>query len=43
MEAEAAAAKVPAGAPTRGAISLEGMSSKEKIAYGIQQKGGVVA
>jgi chromosome segregation ATPase len=41
MEAEAAAAKVPAGAPTRGAISLEGMSSKEKIAYGIQQKGGV--
>jgi hypothetical protein len=43
MEAEASAAKVPAGAPTRGAISLEGMSSKEKIAYGIQQKGGVVA
>jgi len=43
MEAEAAAVKVPAGAPTRGAISLEGMSSKEKIAYGIQQKGGVVA
>ena len=41
MEAEASAAKVPAGAPTRGAISLEGMSSKEKIAYGIQQKGGV--
>ena len=40
MEAEASAAKVPAGAPTRGAISLEGMSSKEKIAYGIQQKGG---
>jgi multidrug efflux pump subunit AcrA (membrane-fusion protein) len=43
MEAEASAAKVPAGAPTRGAISLEGMSPKEKIAYGIQQKGGVVA
>ena len=41
LESEAAAAKVPAGAPTRGAISLEGMSPKEKIAYGIQQKGGV--
>ena len=43
VEAEAAAAKVPAGAPTRTTISLEGMSPKEKIAYGIQQKGGVVA
>lgn len=43
MEAEALAAKVPAGAPTRGAISLEGMSPRDKIAYGIQQKGGVVA
>lgn len=43
MEAEASAAKVPAGAPTRTTISLEGMSPKEKIAYGIQQKGGVVA
>ena len=40
LESEAAAAKVPAGAPPRGAISLEGMSPKEKIAYGIQQKGG---
>jgi len=36
MEAEAAAARVPAGAPTRGAISTEGMSPKEKIAYAIQ-------
>jgi chromosome segregation ATPase len=43
IEAEASAAKVPAGAPTRTTISLEGMSPKEKIAYGIQQKGGVVA
>jgi len=41
LEAEASAAKVPAGAPPRGTISLEGMSPKEKIAYGIQQKGGV--
>lgn len=40
-EAEAAATRVPAGAPTRGGISLEGMSPKEKIAYGIQQKGGI--
>jgi len=41
MESEAAATKVPAGAPTRGGISLEGMSPREKIAYGIQQKGGI--
>jgi len=40
MESEAAAARVPAGAPTRGAISLEGLSPRDKIAYGIQQKGG---
>ena len=38
LESETAAAKVPAGAPTRGAISLEGMSPKDKIAAGIQQK-----
>lgn len=37
MESEAAATKVPAGAPTRGGISLEGLSPKEKIAYGITQ------
>lgn len=36
MEAEAAATRVPAGAPTRGAISTEGLSPKEKIAYAIQ-------
>ena len=41
LESEAAAAKVPAGAPTRGE-STEGMSSKELIAAGIQQKGGTV-
>jgi len=40
LESGTAAAKVPAGAPTRGAISLEGMSPKDKIAAGIQQKGG---
>jgi len=40
METEAAATRVPAGAPTRGAIPTEGMSPKEKIAYAIQQKGG---
>jgi len=40
LESEASKAKVPAGAPLRGAISLEGMTPKEKIAYGIQQKGG---
>jgi len=39
LESEASKAKVPAGAPTRGAISLEGMSSRDKIAAGIQQKG----
>jgi len=40
MEAEAAGTKVPAGAPTRGEISLEGLSPRDKIAAGIQQKGG---
>ncbi len=39
LESETAAAKVPAGAPTRGE-STEGWSSKELIAAGIQQKGG---
>jgi hypothetical protein len=40
LEAEAKQARVPAGAPTRGEISLEGLSPREKIAAGIQQKGG---
>jgi hypothetical protein len=39
LEAQAKEAKVPAGAPTRGEISLEGLSPREKIAAGIQQKG----
>jgi len=37
LEAQAKEAKVPAGAPPRGEISLEGLSSREKIAAGIQQ------
>ena len=37
MASEAAATKVPAGAPTRGGISLEGLSPRDKIAYAIQQ------
>lgn len=40
LAAQAKEAKVPAGAPTRGEISLEGLSPREKIAAGIQQKGG---
>jgi len=35
LEAKAKEAKVPAGAPTRGEISLEGLSPREKIAAGI--------
>jgi len=37
LEAQAKEAKVPAGAPTRGEISLEGLTPREKIAAGIQQ------
>jgi hypothetical protein len=40
LEAQAKQAKVPAGAPPRGEISLEGLSPREKIAAGIKQKGG---
>ena len=40
MESEAAKTKVPAGAPTRAGISTEGLSAREKIAAGIQPKGG---
>src|SRR4030042_2040154 len=40
LEAQAKQAKVPAGAPPRSEISLEGLSPREKIAAGIQQKGG---
>jgi len=39
LETEASAAKVPAGAPTRGETT-EGMTPRDKIAAGIQQKGG---
>jgi len=38
LEAQAKEAKVPAGAPARGEISLEGLTPREKIAAGIQQK-----
>ena len=38
MASEAAATKVPAGAPTRGAISTEDMSPREMIAYGISRQ-----
>jgi len=41
LEAQAKEAKVPAGAPTRGEISVEGLTPREKIAAGIQQKGGM--
>ena len=41
LEAQAKEAKVPAGAPARGEISVEGLSPREKIAAGIQQKGGM--
>jgi septation ring formation regulator EzrA len=37
LEAQAKEAKVPAGAPPRGEISLEGLTPREKIAAGIQQ------
>ena len=39
LEARAKEARVPAGAPTRSEISVEGLSPREKIAAGIQQKG----
>jgi chromosome segregation ATPase len=41
LEAQAKEAKVPAGAPPRSEISLEGLTPREKIAAGIQQKGGI--
>lgn len=40
LEAQAKEAKVPAGAPTRGEISLEGLSPREKIAAGIMSLRG---
>jgi len=40
LEAQAKEAKVPAGAPARGEISLEGLSPREKIAAGIMSLRG---
>jgi len=40
IEAQAKEARVPAGAPIRAGTSVEGLSPREKIAAGIQQKGG---
>jgi len=37
LEAQAKESKVPAGAPPRGEISVEGLSPREKIAAGITQ------
>jgi hypothetical protein len=37
LEARAKETKVPAGAPPRGEISVEGLSPREKITAGIQQ------
>jgi hypothetical protein len=37
LEAQAKETRVPAGAPPRGEISLEGLTPREKIAAGIQQ------
>jgi vacuolar-type H+-ATPase subunit I/STV1 len=41
LEAQAKETKVPAGAPLRTEISVEGLSPREKIAAGIHQKGGM--
>jgi chromosome segregation ATPase len=41
LEAQAKEARVPAGAPPRTEIPLEGLSPREKIVAGIQQKGGM--
>ena len=41
LEAQAKEARVPAGAPPRTEMPLEGLSPREKIVAGIQQKGGM--
>ena len=41
LEAETKETRVPVGAPPRAEISLEGLTPREKIAAGIQQKGGM--
>jgi chromosome segregation ATPase len=40
LEAQAKEARVPAGAPARGEVSLEGLSPREKIAAGITSSRG---
>ena len=40
LEAQAKEARVPAGAPNRESISIDGLSPREKIVVGIQQKQG---
>jgi hypothetical protein len=40
ITAESEASMIPAGAPAREGLSLEGMSSREKINAGIKQTGG---
>ena len=40
IETEVAAGIVPAGAPVRGEVGLEGMTAREKISAGIKPKGG---
>jgi predicted ATP-dependent Lon-type protease len=41
LEDQAQKVRIPVGAPTRGEISLEGLSPREKIAAGLTQKGGM--
>ena len=40
LESQAQAGRVPVGAPPRSAPDLAGMSSEEKIRYGLQQRTG---
>ncbi len=40
LESQAQAAKVPAGAPPRSEPDLSGLSTEEKISYGLQQRTG---
>ncbi len=40
LESQAQAGRVPAGAPPRSGPDLAGMSSEEKIRYGLQQRAG---
>jgi len=40
LESRAQAGKVPVGAPPRSAPDLSGLTSEEKISYGLRQRGG---